>query len=188
LGGGGGNVNDNMGAAEALGDCGEFSGSADADADGKAQGAAESEESESDLDDAVGDPATREFLYESEPDIHDEPAHGPITKLKKLIMLRYPRDPVTNEMASITIRYGSDCSGAEARVFAWRSVARVCEFYQLLKINIEHRFSSEHPKAYGCHKFLKQNACADIISRPPLPHSGERTSPVLQCRGRHRGR
>jgi len=171
LGGGGGNGNDNMGddngaaSAEALGDGGEVGGSADADADGKTQGAAESEESESDLDDAIGDPATREFLYESEPDIHDEPAHGPIIELKQLIMLRYPRDPVTNEMASITIRYGSDCSGAEAPVFAWRSVARVCEFYQLLKINIEHRFSSEHPKAYGCHKFLKQNACADIIFR-----------------------
>ena len=57
----------------------------------------------------------------------------------------------------LCIRYGSDCSGGEAPLQAWMSIARVCKHLKIADISLVHEWASEHPAAKFVHRFLQQN-------------------------------
>ena len=57
----------------------------------------------------------------------------------------------------IKICIASDCSGAGAPERAWQSVARVLENKHIARLEINETFGSEHPRAYHCHKYLRDN-------------------------------
>ena len=60
-------------------------------------------------------------------------------------------------------RYASDCSGAEAPAFSWKSVFKVLKEADILHAELIHEFSSEAPKAKGPQKFLLNNCRARRI-------------------------
>lgn len=118
---------------------------------------------DSDLD--VDDRANRVFLHAPRAGLVDEPASYAVSQLVTLLKRRFtqPLQGTANEMPTIHIAYGSDCSGAEAPWFALKSLSRVLEARGILKLRLTHAFSSEDTRAHAVHKFLFKNACADRI-------------------------
>ena len=93
-----------------------------------------------------------------------EPAAYPLSKFHDRIMACF-RDGRRR-----ALHVATDCSGADAPIFAWKSFQR-CFARQGYTLDIEHEFSSEHPKAKGCHQFIIDNHApkrlySDMLSNP----------------------
>ena len=74
---------------------------------------------------------------------------------------------------TISIAFGSDCSGADAPYAAWVSVKRVIEEIGILKeLRLDHLFASEAPSNVAAQQFLLLNTPAavlfsDMVTRDP---------------------
>ena len=63
----------------------------------------------------------------------------------------------------ITVKFASDCSGADAPYAAWASVKRVMETLGILKeLRIDHLLASEAGGNVAAHEFLKLNTSAAV--------------------------
>ena len=63
----------------------------------------------------------------------------------------------------IVVHYGGDCSGGDAPAVAWASLARVLNHLNIVNVELEHEFASEHPAPLHTHSFLLQNTKCKVL-------------------------